>query len=474
MSAHGPAIRYSNAFVKPKPSSPAVAGPRRVLVAAAIVFGALTYFTARAWSPLTAPLPKNNALPSPVTAGSAADEAATESAIRFYSERIKRDPEDTRSQNALAELYLQRVRESGNEDYLPMAIQAARASLAAVVPERNFGGLTALAHAEFANHGFAEARDHATQLTQLDPTKSESYAILGDALLELGDYEGAAKAFDQMRSLGENDTGKETRLARFAFLRGATDEARRHFGAALDLLLASENPPRETVAWCRWQLGETAFATGDYATAERHYREALSSAPDYFRALGSMGRLSAARGNLPLAINYYEQAARIVPVADFMAALGDLYRLSDRSKDALVRYELVEQLGEHSRKVHGTPYDRRIALFFADHGIKTDEAYTLARGEFDAGRHDIYGADAVAWTAFKRGNIPEAQVAMNEALRLGTQDARLFYHAGMIARAASDKKTAGEFLRRALSLNPHFDPLQSESARKALQELQIP
>ncbi|MEP6937685.1 MAG: hypothetical protein ABI871_06415, partial [Chthoniobacterales bacterium] len=261
MSARSPAIRYSNALVKQEPSSPAAAGSRRGLVAAAIIFGVLSYFTVRTWSPPTAPLPKKNPPSSlPTTAGSTADEAATESAIRFYSERIKRDPDDTRSQNALAEYYLQRVRETGNEDYLPMAIQAARASLAAVVPERNFGGLTALAHAEFANHGFAEARDHAMQLTQLDPTKSESYAILGDALLELGDYDGAAKAFDQMRSLGEKDTGKETRLARFAFLRGATDEARRHFVAALDLLLASENPPRETVAWCRWQLGETAFA----------------------------------------------------------------------------------------------------------------------------------------------------------------------------------------------------------------------
>ncbi|MBA3649934.1 MAG: tetratricopeptide repeat protein [Chthoniobacterales bacterium] len=406
------------------------------------------------------------ALPS--TAATPADEAATDSAIRFYAARVQRDPEDTRSQNALAEYYLQRVRETGNEDYLPLAIGAARASLDAVMAERNIGGLTALAHAEFSNHAFAAARDHALQLAQLNPGKSEPYAILGDASLELGDYDAAAEAFRKMQLFGEKNAGTETRLARLAILRGATGEARQHFDAALALLLALPEPPNETVAWCRWQLGEIAFASGDYVSAENYYRAALKNAPSYFRALGSMGRVRAARGDLPAAISFYEQAVRIVPVVEFMAALGDLYQLSGRSKDAAVRYELVEQLGEHSRKVHGTPYDRRIALFLADHDLKTEQAYALARGEFDAGRHDIYGADALAWTALKAGRIAEAQAAIKEALRLGTLDARLFYHAGMIARAGGDESGAAILLRRALALNPHFDPMQSEIARRAL------
>lgn len=126
-----------------------------------------------------------------------AEEAATESAIRFYAARVKRDPKDDRSQNALAEYYLQRVRETGNEDYLPLALTAARASLSAVGAERNLGGLTALAHAEFANHAFAAARDHALELLQFQPRKSEPYAILVAAYLELESYDEAAEAFEK-------------------------------------------------------------------------------------------------------------------------------------------------------------------------------------------------------------------------------------------------------------------------------------
>ncbi len=434
---------------------------------AAITLGVLTQLTVRRWSPAPA-LPKSAVSLPPAATIIPPEEAASNHALRFYAGRVKRDPEDTRSQNALAELYLQRVRETGNEDYLPLALNAARASLRTVVAERNLGGLTALAHAEFANHAFAAARDHARRLIELNPAKSEPYAILGDASLELGAYPEAAAAFEKMKQLGEGDAGTEVRLARLAILHGAPAEAHQHFEAALALLLALPRPSNETLAWCRWQLGEIAFAAGDYASAENYYRTALKDAPSSFRALGSMGRVRAARGDFPAAISFYEQAVRIVPVVDFMAAMGDLYQLSGRSKDAAVRYELVEQLGEHSRKVHGTPYDRRIALFLADHDLKTEQAYALARGEFDAGRHDIYGADALAWTALKAGRIAEAQAAIKEALRLGTLDARLFYHAGMIARAAGDESGAAILLRRALALNPHFDPMQSEIARRAL------
>jgi hypothetical protein len=56
----------------------------------------------------------------------------------------------------------------------------------------------------------------------------------------------------------------------------------------------------------------------------------------------------------------------------------------------------------------------------------------MAVREYES-RRDIYGADAVAWTAFKAGKVDEAQTMMRLALRLGTEDARLFYHAAMIA-----------------------------------------
>jgi len=119
--------------------------------------------------------------------------------------------------------------------------------------------------------------------------------------------------------------------------------------------------------------------------------------------------------------------------------------------------------------LNGTLYNRLFALFLADHDLKAEEAYADAKKEYET-RRDIYGADALAWTALKAGKLDEAQSAIKDALRLGTRDARLFYHAGMIARARGDAASARDYLQRALKLNPQFDPLQATIAAKALAE----
>jgi tetratricopeptide (TPR) repeat protein len=408
------------------------------------------------------PLPRALLLPS--------DIGVTEQTIRFLENRIKHDPEDFIARNKLAGYYLQRVRETGDLTYLRLASHAAQASLATMPPERNIGGLTALTQVEFTSHDFIASRDHAKRLTELEPSESYPYQLLGDAQLELGEYDKAKEAFSQMERLGGiqglTRVAIEQRTARLAALRGDTDTALRSLQTAVILALAMPVPPRETVAWCRWQLGETAFSVGDYAAAEQHYRDALTTFPDYFRALASLARVRAARGDLPGAIKQYERAVYILPDPTFVAALGDLYKLTGRDKDAAAQYALVEAIAQLSA-ASGALYNRQQALFRADHDIKPQEAYANAAKEY-AVRQDIYGADAVAWTALKAGKLPEAQAAMKEALRLGTRDTRLFYHAGMIAQAAGDHASAHDYLKTALTLCPQFDPVQASIARKTL------
>jgi len=407
------------------------------------------------------PLPAATALPS--------DTEGTESAIRFLEDRVSRDHDDFTAYNKLAGYYLQRQRETGSLNYLDLALRAARASLAAMPAEMNKGGLAALAQTEYASHEFTSARDHALQLAELDRAKSYPYQLLGDALIELGDYDKATNAFGQMERLGGGSVGAEVRLARAALLHGQTEAGTRHLTDALALAMAQEPPSRETIAWIRWQLGEADFSIGAYETAEQRYRDALVTFPDYYRALASLGRVLAALGDVPGAIEQYERAIRVIPDPSFVAALGDLYKISGREKEATAQYNLVEHIARLGA-INGVLYNRQLAWFYADHDMKSEEAYASAVKEYTV-RRDIYGADAVAWTALKAGKPDEAQSAIKEALRLGTRDAKLFYHAGMIALARGDKATAGDYLNQALAINPQFDPLQAINARRALDGL---
>ncbi len=411
-----------------------------------------------------------SAVSLPPAAPISSDETSNNEAIRFFENRLKTDPEDFSANNKLAGLYLQKLRETGNAQFLDLASRAAKRSLDSVPEVRNAGGLAALALSEFASHEFVSAKENALKLIKLDSTKSYPQSILGDAALELGEYDEAEIAYKKITLLdnGSSD-GSETRFARLSLIKGDNQAAQKHLADALTFALDQPVPPRETVAWIRWQLGETAFSVGDYQTAEKNYRDSLTTFPDYYRAVASLGKVRAAQKDLQGAIENYEKVVKILPDPQFVAALGDLYKLAGRKADAKNQYELVEQIGRLSA-LNGALYNRSLALFYADHDVKAEEAYNLAAKEYEA-RKDIYGADALAWTALKAGKSSEANAAMKDALKLGTNDAKLFYHAGMIEKASGNNAQAAAHLQKALKLNPQFDALQAEKARTALQEL---
>jgi tetratricopeptide (TPR) repeat protein len=402
----------------------------------------------------------------PPAAPIASDREMSEGAIRFLEERVKKDPDDFIAHNKLGGYYLQRLRETGNLDYLRLAQRTAQASLKAIPAEQNAAGLSLLAETEFAAHDFTAARTHAEQLIKIEPGKGFPYRQLGDALLELGDDDGAARAFREMERRDPASYSTLLRLARLESLRGQTARARETYTRALALAVETVPPSRENVAWCHWQLGEIEFNSGHYDAAERHYQDSLTTFPDYFRGLAGLGRVRAAVGDLTGAIGYFEKAVRIVPEPTFVAMLGDLYDLAGRQREAEAQFELVEQIARLGT-AGGSVYNRQLGLFYADHDLKREEAYGLAKREYEV-RRDIYGADALAWTALKAGRLAEAQAAITDALRLGTEDARLYYHSGMIALAAGNKTKAQADIDRALKLNPQFDPRQSAIARQAL------
>jgi Tfp pilus assembly protein PilF len=63
---------------------------------------------------------------------------------------------------------------------------------------------------------------------------------------------------------------------------------------------------------------------------------------------------------------------------------------------------------------------------------------------------------------------PEARRRIAAALRYGTQNALLEYHAGVIAAHFADRPSAKAHLERALALNATFHPAFADDARARL------
>jgi tetratricopeptide (TPR) repeat protein len=112
-----------------------------------------------------------------------------------------------------------------------------------------------------------------------------------------------------------------------------------------------------------------------------------------------------------------------------------------------------------------------VAHYYADHDRNIGAALAMMERERD-NRQDINTYDTLAWVYYKAGRLNDAQKAIQQALRLGTQDALLWYHAGMIAHGLGEFDTAQAQLRRALDINPYFSPLHARRARLTLAELE--
>jgi tetratricopeptide (TPR) repeat protein len=400
------------------------------------------------------------------TAGPAgAQTVGPDSAIRLSQHLIQRNPADAHAYYRLGDAYIQKARETGDVTYFNLAEEALKKSLA--IGPRSSAAVRHLAFVHYSRHEFAEAATEATRAIELDPANRHAYGILGDAQLEVGRYAEAERTYGRMAALGM-DLYPWSRLSGLKSVTGDPE------GAIADLKQAiadgqAARVPRESIAWAQWQLATECFNLGRLEAAEAGYEAALITYPRYHRALAGLGQVRAAQSRYPEAIALYEQAIGVIPQPDYVAALGDVFQATGRTSDAVRQYALVEYIGRLSA-LNRVLYNRELAYFYTDHDVKLGDALELAERELDI-RRDIYAYDVLAWARYKSGNPEAAREAMGAALRLGTHDARLFFHAGLIERRLGDWEAAREYLERALATNPHFHVIQADLARRALTEL---
>jgi tetratricopeptide (TPR) repeat protein len=116
------------------------------------------------------------------------------------------------------------------------------------------------------------------------------------------------------------------------------------------------------------------------------------------------------------------------------------------------------------------PYHRAWSLFLLDHDRAVPQVLGKVEEELRT-RRDIYGYDLLAWALHKAGRDADAAAPMRRALALGTRDAMLYYHAGMIDRALGDSASARTELQAALAINPYWHPTQPATAHAVLDTL---
>lgn len=373
---------------------------------------------------------------------------------------IKKNPDAAGGYNKLALIYIRRARETGDFSLNTKAETAVNRALE--IETENYDAQRIKASLLLTFHRFQEALEFGKQLQKAHPQDPIIYGVLTDANVELGNYEDAVNAVQQMVDLRPNAES----YARVSYVRSLHGDSDGAIEAMKMAARITDPMNKEAQAWCLYRLGNEYFNVGRFEEAEKTYDEALQIFPNYYFALAGKGKARAAAGDYEKAINFYTLAQGKIPLPQTVIELGDLYAKTGKTEEANKQYDLAAFIEEKFGNI-----DRRtLALLWANNDVKLDEALEIAAAEHEK-RKDIYTADIYAWCLYKKGQFESAKNAITEAMRLKTKDARLFYHAGMIEKELGNKKAASEYLKKALELNPSFDVLQADAAKSALREL---
>jgi tetratricopeptide (TPR) repeat protein len=384
--------------------------------------------------------------------------------LAFYRERVARDSFSARDEAELARLYLQRARASGAGDAdLVRAETHARRSLA-LRTGRNQEAFQVLASSLMGQHRFADARMATEQLVALDSSARPARAMLGEVLLELGEYAAAEEIFGTL-FMSRTDLAVAPRYARWEEIRGRPTEARRLLRLARDEAAGRHATPAAQLGWFHWRLGDLALRHGVLDEAERELRRGLSLVPDDHRLLDGLARLALAREAWREAIDLGERAIARAPDPATLGLLALAHEAAgDRARSA--EYERAMAVAVRGQsQVH-----RAWSLFLLDRDREVSAVLARARGEIGA-RHDVYAWDLLAWALHRSGRHAEAQAAMVRAVAMGTRDPMILFHAGMIEAALGRQGEARRHLEHALAINPYWHPFQPAEARRTLARL---
>jgi tetratricopeptide (TPR) repeat protein len=374
--------------------------------------------------------------------------------------RLQRDVRRGRSERAtdLADAYLQKVRENGDPSFYVRADKLLQAALAR--DPRDQDTLVEAATLAAARHDFRGALRLARRAQAAVPGALAPLPILVDSLVELGRYGEAERTLQRLVDLKPNLTA----YARVSYFRelygdlpGAVD--------AMERAVTAGGPVRENVAYVQTLLGALELNRGRLGRARHAFDAALAAMPRYAPAAAGRARLAAARADLSGAITRWRRVVERLPLPEYVIALGETEIAARRVAAGRRDLELV-RAQQALLAGAGVNTDVELAIYEADHGSKR-RALALAR----AGRRNapsVRSADALGW-ALTRAGRPHAGLRWaHRALRLGSLDPSLRYHAGMTALAAGREPEGRRDLRLAIAHGLAAQPLHLARAKEAL------
>lgn len=366
--------------------------------------------------------------------------AALTRTVEQMTARLAKMPEDGKAVVQLADalVRLQRVNNDGRavitaEDHLRTFLKR--------VPD-HYEAQRMLAAVLLSQHRFREAIAQADAARARDPRDAWNYGAIGDGYLELGDYDKAFEAFDRMGQLQPGPPAY-ARVSYSLEIQGDLDGALEQMRKASDGTTPND---LESQAWHFSQIGLLLLQKGRLPEAKLQFEHAAATFPDHPFAVGGLAKIKIIEGDFASARQLLQGQLARVPTPDLAATIGDLSMAMGDTAQAERYFTMSEQI-ERAAWGNGLRQPQVLARFLAERGRSLPEAVRVAE-EAKTTRKDIFTMDALSWAYFRSGRLADAQKASASALRTGSRDARILYHAAEIQAAGGNTADARRTLDR--------------------------
>jgi tetratricopeptide (TPR) repeat protein len=376
--------------------------------------------------------------------------------------KIKNNSNDIKSMVALASIYLQEARITGNYEYYnEAALQTVKTILEK--DAANFDALTIKATVLLSQHRFEGALAVGEQLEKSYPYNAYIQGLLVDANVELGNYAAALEAADKMISIRPDIRS----YSRIAYLReihgdipGAID--------AMKLAVTAGAPGDENTEWCRFQMGRLYEKIGKLKEAEMNYTITLNNRENYPYGLIGMAGIAAAQKDFSKALSLYQQADTLISNHITKEGIAEVYNVTGETGKAKA---MAAEVFAHMKTISKAG-NEDLEMAHAYIGMEDyTNALEFSMKEYKRRPENIEVNETIAIIYYKQADYSNALKFIEAALKTNCKNPELLCYAGLINTKAGKTKEGISFLQEAMKNNPNIPAGLKEESKKALASL---
>lgn len=385
-------------------------------------------------------------------------------------QKLKADPNDSKSMVSLATMYIREARVTANYAYYDKAALATINKALQINPQ-DFEALTLQSLVYLSQHHFQDGLSIAEKAKAINPYNSFVYGLCVDGNVETGNYKDAVANADQMLSIRPDMRS----YARASYLREIYGD---YPGAvrAMQMAVEAGSPGDEGTEWSRVELGQLFENTGDMQNAKMHYAIALERRPGYPYALAGLARIAASEKNYGMAMNYYTQADSAVTDFKIKEGMVDLYNeMGEPANAVALEKKIIEAMTNEAQSVNndqniGHYVDKELAYAYLKIN-DYDNALSHALLEYNRRPDNIDVNECVAWVYYSKGDYEKALPYIKVALKTNSKNPVLLCRAGLIYAKAGEKVLAKTVLQEGLQKNANIETILRNQSTTTLQSL---